>query len=68
VKKSFLIALIKVLALCIIVFSVSAYFVYDAKIIGWVVFGSGLLCLVALRLSKILVSHVWPDIVFGLID
>ena len=67
-KKNFLIALIKVLALCIIVFSVSAYFVYDAKIIGWVVFGSGLLCLVALRLSKILVSHVWPDIVFGLID
>ena len=67
-KKNFLVALVKVLVLCIIVFSVSVYFVYDVKIIGWVVFGSGILCLAALRLSKILVRQVWPDIVFGLID
>ena len=67
-KKNFLVALIKVLALCVIVFSVSAYFVYDAKIIGWVVFGSGLLCLVALRFSNIFIRNVWPDIIFGLID
>ncbi len=67
-RKNFLIALIKVLALCIIVFSISAYFVYNAKIIGWVVFGSGLLCLLSLRLSKISINQVWPDITFGLID
>ncbi len=67
-RKNFLIALIKVLALCIIVFSVSAYFVYDAKIIGWVVFGCGLLCLFSLRLSKIPINQIWPDIIFGLID
>ncbi len=67
-NKNFIIALIKVLALCIIVFSVSAYFISDTKIIGWVVFGSGLLCLVALRLSNIFIRNVWPDVVFGLID
>ncbi len=67
-NKNFLIALIKGLALCIIIFSVSAYFVYDAKIMGLVVFGCGLLCLVALRLSKISINQVRPDIVFGLID
>jgi len=67
-KKNFLVALIKVLVLCIVIFSVSAYFVYDAKIIGWAVFGLGLLCLVFLKFSKIALEHVWPDIVFGLID
>jgi len=67
-RKNFIIALIKVLVLCIVIFSVSAYFVYDAKIIGWAVFGLGLLCLVFLKFSKIALEHVWPDIVFGLID
>lgn len=67
-NKSFTVALIKVFSLCIIIFSVSAYFVYDVKAIGWVVLGSGILCLVFLKFSKIALEHVWPDIVFGLID
>ena len=67
-NKNFIASLMKVLGLCVVIFFVSAYFVYDAKIIGWVVFGLGLLCLLALRLSKISINHVWPDIVFGLID
>ncbi len=67
-KKKFLIALIKVFALCIIIFAVSAYFVYNTKIIGWAVFGLGLLCIFFLRFSKIEIKNVWPDIMFGLID
>ncbi|HEY4503391.1 MAG TPA: hypothetical protein VJC14_03090 [Candidatus Paceibacterota bacterium] len=67
-KKNFVVALIKVLVLCIIIFSISAYFVYDVKIIGWTVFGLGLLCLIFLKFSKIALEHVWPDIVFGLVD
>jgi len=67
-KKKFIFALMKVLALCVVIFAVSAYFVYDAKIIGWVVLGSGVLCLAFLKLSKIALEHVWPDVVFGLID
>ena len=67
-KKNFITALLKVLTLCIIIFAVSAYFVYDTKIIGWVVLGLGVLCLAFLKFSKIALEHVWPDVVFGLID
>lgn len=60
--------MIKVVTLCIIIFVVSAFYIYDAKIIGLVVFGLGLLCLASLTLFNILIKNVWPDIVFGLID
>ncbi len=33
-NKKFIVAMIKVLTLCIIIFAVSAFFIYDAKIIG----------------------------------
>lgn len=67
-SKKFFVAILKVLILCVIIFSVSTYFVYNAKFIGWIIFGLGLLCLLALRISKIYVRQVWPDVVFGLID
>lgn len=60
--------MIKVATLCIIVFAVSAFFISDAKIIGWAILALGLLCLVSLEFFKILIKNVWPDIVFGLID
>ena len=67
-NKKFIIAMIKVVTLCIIIFAVSAIFITDAKIIGWAVLSLGLLCIVALEYFKISVKNVWPDIVFGLID
>ena len=67
-NKKFIIAMIKVVTLCIIIFTVSAFFIYNAKIIGWVVLTLGLLCLVSLQFFKILIKNVWPDIIFGLID
>lgn len=67
-NEKFVVAMIKVLTLCIIIFAVSALFIYDAKIIGWIVFVLGLVCLVSLSFFKILIKNVWPDIVFGLID
>lgn len=67
-NKNFIIAILNVLILCIIIFSVSAYFIYNPKIIGWAVFALGLLCIASLSLFKITVKNVWPDIVFGLID
>jgi hypothetical protein len=67
-SKNFLSALIKVLVLCVIIFSVSAFFVYNVKIIGWVVFSLGLLCLVSLNFFQIKIENVWPDIMFGVID
>ena len=67
-SKKLIIAIVKVGALCIIVFSVSAFFIYDAKLIGWVIFALGLLCIVSLFLFNILIKNVWPDIIFGLVD
>lgn len=67
-SKRFIIAMIKVVTLCIIIFAVSAFFISDAKIIGWVVLSLGLFCLVSLEFFKISIKNVWPDIVFGLID
>ncbi len=66
--KKFITTVVKVLTLCVIVFVVSAYYIYDAEIIGLIIFGLGLLCLSALTLFNILIKNVWPDIVFGLID
>lgn len=67
-KKNFFIALIKIFILYITIISVSIYFIYNIKIIGWAIFGFGLLCLVVLRFSKILIKNVLPDIIFGIID
>ena len=67
-NKKFIVALLNVLILCVIIFVVSVYFVSSAKLIGWVIFGLGLLCLVSLKLFKILIKSIWPDIVFGIID
>lgn len=61
-------ALVKVFTLCIVVFAVSAFFIHDTKIIGWVIFLLGLICLAVLKLSKVKVKHVWPDITFGVVD
>jgi len=67
-NKKFIIAMIKVVTLCIIIFAVSAIFINKAEIIGWVVLSSGLLCIASLEFFKISIKNVWPDIVFGLID
>jgi hypothetical protein len=57
-----------VLILCVIIFAISTYFVYNAKFIGWIIFGLGMLCLISLRFAKISVNQVWPDVIFGIID
>lgn len=66
--KKFIIAMIKVVTLCIVIFTVSAFFIYDAKIIGWVILSLGLLCFASLQFFKISIKNVGPDIIFGLID
>lgn len=66
--KNFFTALLNVLILCAIILSVSAYFIYNDELIGTVVFGLGLLCLLFLKFSRLAMKHVWPDIAFGVID
>ena len=67
-NKKLLLAILKVATLCIIILTISAIFINDGKIIGWVVLSLGLLCLVALEYFKISIKNVWPDIIFGIID
>lgn len=61
-------SIIKILTLSLIIFFVTLYFIYDSNLISWVIFGSGILCLISLLFFRISINSVWPDIVFGLID
>jgi hypothetical protein len=67
-NKKFILAMIKVVSLCIVIFVVSAFFIHNAKAIGWVVFFLGILCIASLEIFRISIKNIWPDIVFGLID
>lgn len=66
--KTFFISVVNILLLCLIIFAVSLYFIYDSNLIGWVILGCGGLCLLSLMPFKVSIRSLWPDIVFGLID
>ncbi len=61
-------AVLNILSLCVIIFFVSAFFVYNMKFIGYVLLALAGLCLVSLRLFNVKISTIKPDIIFGLID
>ncbi|MBK5215217.1 MAG: hypothetical protein JJE53_00185 [Candidatus Pacebacteria bacterium] len=67
-NKTFILAMVKVTSLSIVIFVVSAFFIHNEKVIGWVVLGLGILSLASLKLFKIPIINVWPDIIFGIID
>jgi hypothetical protein len=67
-RKGLIPAIIHVVTLCVLVFAISAYFVYDADRIGYVLMALGLLCLWSVRLYGVSVASLSPDIVFGVID
>jgi hypothetical protein len=67
-KNNFFLAVTNVIILCIVIFVVSLYFIYDSKLIGPVILGLGILCLISLIPFKVSIKTIWPDIVFGLID
>lgn len=67
-KKALFNALITFVILSIIVIAVSSYFVFNNKLIGPVFLGMGILSLIFLKISKIEIKSVYPDMVFGLID
>lgn len=61
-------SIITVLTLCIIVFVISLNFVENYRLIGIILVGLSILCLLPLRFFKIKISSVKPDIMFGIID
>jgi len=67
-KNHFISTIIKITILCIVIFAVSLYFIYDSQLIGLVILGLGILCLLSLIPFKVSINTIWPDIIFGLID
>lgn len=61
-------SILNIISLCVIVFFVSAFFIYNTNIIGYVLILLSILCLASLKLFKVKVSKVKPDIIFGIID
>ncbi|MFA5188401.1 MAG: hypothetical protein WC460_03500 [Patescibacteria group bacterium] len=67
-KNNFFSAVINIIILIIVIFAVSLYFIYNSQLIGLVILGLGVFCLISLIPFKVSINTIWPDIVFGLID
>lgn len=57
-----------VITLCIVIFTVTAFFIHNERIIGFVLLALFVICLVALVPFRISLYTVSPDIIFGVID
>ena len=66
-NKTFL-SILNVIILCVVVFAVSAFFVYNESLIGFVLIGLGILCILSLIPFGVKLKSLKPDILFGLID
>lgn len=67
-RQKFIPAIINVLVLCVVIIAVSAFFINNARWVGFVLISLSVLCLVSLVPFKIKFKSVQPDIIFGLID
>jgi len=61
-------SILNVVVLCVIIFTTSVFFIYDLKLIGYVLIALAVLCLSSLRLFNIKILSTGPDIIFGVID
>ena len=67
-KNGFTKALISFFTLSIVIVAVSAYFVLDKKLIGFAFLFLGIMVTIILKIFKIKLKEVYPDIIFGMID
>ena len=67
-NKKLLASILNVFVLCVVIFSVSTFFVYQTKLIGYILIILTFVCLASLKLFKIKISSVMPDVIFGVID
>lgn len=68
IKKNFISITLTILSLCVLIGAVSVYFIYDKKLIGFILIVLGLITLLSSKLFNISISSLWPDIIFGVID
>ncbi|RLE44002.1 hypothetical protein DRJ22_06300, partial [Candidatus Woesearchaeota archaeon] len=64
-RNGFFKALTSFIILSLVVVAVSAYFVFDSKLIGPVFLVLGIVSLIFLKIAKINLASVYPDMVFG---
>lgn len=67
-NKKLITSILNVAVLCAVIFFVSTFFVYQTKLIGYILIILTFICLASLKLFKIKISSVMPDVVFGIID
>ncbi|MFA6526626.1 MAG: hypothetical protein WCT26_04420 [Candidatus Buchananbacteria bacterium] len=63
-----ILSILNIVILCLIVFVVSVFFVENAQLIGFILVGLSVLCIVSLIPFGIKVKSIQPDIMFGIID
>jgi type IV secretory pathway TrbL component len=67
-NKKLLASVLNVLVLCIVIFFVSTFFVYQTKIIGYILIILSFVCIASLKLFRVHIPSIKPDIIFGVID
>lgn len=66
--KTQILSILNIIILCLIVFMVSVYFVENVRLIGFVLVGLAVLCVLSLIPFGIKIKSIQPDIMFGIID
>jgi len=67
-KNKFVLSVLNIIALCVIIFAVSVYFADKSVWMGYVLVFLALVCIVSLRLFRINLKSIVPDVLFWLID
>lgn len=67
-NKKLIASILNVLVLCLVIFFVSIFFVYQIKNIGYILILLAILCFLSLKIFKIKIASVMPDVIFGIID
>lgn len=67
-RQKFLLSILNILTLCVVIATVSVFFINSARWIGFILIILAILCVASLIPFKIKVKSIQPDIFFGLID
>ena len=67
-RQKFILSILNILTLCVVIATISVFFVNNARWIGFVLIILGLLCIISIIPFKIKLRSIQPDIVFGLLD
>lgn len=67
-RQKFILSILNIVTLCIIITTISVFFINNTRWIGIVLIILTALCLLSLLLFKIKLRSIQPDFIFGLID